>query len=45
MPPHVEPSARSDVLLNPTPDQSLFQETTATFLDELVPVDVLPRFA
>ena len=29
------------MLLNPTPDQSLFQETTATFLDELVPVDVL----
>ncbi len=29
------------MLLNPTPDQSLFRETTATFLDELVPVDVL----
>ncbi len=29
------------MLLNPTPDQSLLQETTATFLDELVPVDVL----
>ena len=29
------------MLLNPTPDQSLFQQTTATFLDELVPLDVL----
>ena len=29
------------MLLNPTPDQSLFQQTTATFLDELVPPDVL----
>jgi len=29
------------VLLNPTPDQLLFQQTTATFLDELVPPAVL----
>ena len=29
------------MLLNPTPDQLLFQQTTATFLDELVPLDVL----
>jgi alkylation response protein AidB-like acyl-CoA dehydrogenase len=29
------------VLLNPTPDQSLLQETTSTFLDELVPPAVL----
>ncbi len=29
------------MLLNPTPDQLLFQQTTATFLDELVPPGVL----
>ena len=29
------------MLLNPTPDQLLFQQTTATFLDELVPPAVL----
>ena len=29
------------MLLNPTDDQALLQQTTATFLDELVPPDVL----